>query len=156
MQNGDFDALTSTRHRFQELRNNLLCTAGWLNNQIRDFLGPFGITAKQYDILQILAEYQPDSMPIQQIRDRMIDKMSDTSRLVDRLIQKGLVEKIPCSHDRRSNRASITNLGQQLLKRIETRYSELDKILAGLQSSDLDQLNQLLNQVRALGNETNG
>lgn len=138
-----------TDDQFRELRFNLLHTASWINNSMRQFLQPHEITPKQYNILRILHERQPDSLSIQEIRDMLADKMSDASRLVDRLEKKGLLDKFPSDQDRRSNRARITNSGSDLLRKIHRDRSSLDAIISDrLSDNDVEHLNDLLERLR--------
>ena len=78
---------------------------------MRQFLQPHDITPKQYNILRLLNERAPESFSIQEIREMLADKMSDASRLVERLERKQLIDKFPSDQDRRSNRARITEEG---------------------------------------------
>lgn len=132
----------------RRLPTNLLFTANWLNNRIRDFLSPYDITRKQYDILRILRDQSPDSMPIQDVRMCLTDKMSDASRLIDRLVKKDLVDKKTCQHDRRSNRALITAAGLDLLGRIDSEAGDMDEISTTLAKEEIKQLNVLLDKLR--------
>ena len=138
-------------NEYQRLRTNLMLSANWLSNEMRAFLEPFDITQKQFNILRILRGVHPDSLPIQDVRDRMIDKMSDASRLIDRLVRKGFVEKCPCPTDRRSNRAFITQQGIDLLQKIDGRMADLDAVMYRLGESEARQLNELLDQMRENG-----
>ncbi|MEO0732704.1 MAG: MarR family transcriptional regulator, partial [Bacteroidota bacterium] len=116
--------------QFQELRYNLFQSASWLNNGTRQFLQPFGITPKQFSIMGILAHQSPQSMSIQEVRDSLADKMSDASRLIDRLDKKGLLEKFPSDFDRRSNRVRITDKGTRLLARIGDEQARLNQLIS--------------------------
>ncbi|WP_116127624.1 MarR family winged helix-turn-helix transcriptional regulator [Lewinella sp. IMCC34183] len=135
--------------QFRELRFNLLHSCSWINNGMRQFLLPHAITPKQYSILRILNERQPESLSIQEIRDMLADKMSDASRLVDRLEKKGLLDKFPSDQDRRSNRARITTQGIELLTLIHKNRGQLDAIISDrLSETDIDHLNELLERLR--------
>ncbi len=135
-------------NEYHRLRLNIMLSANWLSNEMRAFPEPYDITQKQFNILRILRGVHPDSLPIQDVRDRMIDKMSDASRLIDRLVRKGYVEKCPCPTDRRSNRAFITQSGLDLLHRIDRNMGELDAVMQRLSESDARRLNDLLDQMR--------
>lgn len=135
-------------NEYQKLRVNLLYTANWLNNRIREILRPFGITQKQYNILKILRTEYPQTIAIQDVRCRMIDKMSDASRIIDRLVLKGWVEKQCCSEDKRSNRVQINAAGLNLLKKIDATTSEIDGIMSNIDEEKAATLNLLLNELR--------
>lgn len=135
--------------QFRELRFNLLHSCSWVNNSLRQFLQPHGITPKQYNILRLLKERSPESLSIQEIRDMLADKMSDASRLVDRLEKKMLLEKFPSDYDRRSNRARITKKGSKLLRTIDAEREKLDReISERLTDEEIGSLNDLLDRLR--------
>lgn len=116
---------------------------------MRKFLQPHNITPKQYNILRILKERDPDSLSIQEVREMLADKMSDASRLVDRLEKKRLLDKFPSDQDRRSNRTRITDEGRALLETIHRERRQLDAIISDrLSESDVDHLNDLLERLR--------
>lgn len=135
-------------NEWHRLRVNLLATTSWMSNEIRNFLEPFGITQKQFNILRILRGQSPDSITMQDVRARMIDKMSDASRIIDRLIKKGLVEKKPCTIDKRSNRVLITKKGLELLTTIDHNIGQLDAVTQNLSIDQARQLNELLESLR--------
>ena len=81
------------RSELQKVTINLMFTAGWLNNKQRDFFKPFKITPQQYNVLRILRGQYPKQISTSSIKERMLDKNSDASRIVDRLFVKNLVSK---------------------------------------------------------------
>ncbi len=134
---------------YRDLRFNLLHSCSWVNNSMRQYLQPHGITPKQYSILRILNERIPESLSIQEIRDMLADKMSDASRLVDRLEKKRLIDKFPSDQDRRSNRARITAAGQRLLGEINRDRKLLDgQISERLSDGEIEHLNNLLDRLK--------
>jgi DNA-binding MarR family transcriptional regulator len=136
-------------NEIQELRYNLLQSCSWLNNGTRQLLQPYGITPKQYSILKNLAHNSPESASIQEVRDGLADKMSDASRLIDRLVKKGYLDKFPSDFDRRSNRVRISDAGLKLLKDISARKEEFDHLInERLSDKEIVQLNLLLSQLK--------
>jgi len=137
-------------NEWHKLRVNLLHSAGWLNYKIRDFIEPFGITQKQFNILRILRGQaaQDPGLTIYEIRSRMIDKSSDASRLVDRLVQKRLAGKRPCTLDKRHARVRISREGEALLRRIDKEMPRLDAATQSLSSEEAAALNALLDKMR--------
>ena len=134
---------------FRDLRFNLLHSCSWVNSSMREFLQPHGITPKQYNILRILNERAPDSLSIQEIREMLADRMSDASRLVDRLEKKQLLDKFPSDQDRRSNRARITATGQSLLGAINRDRQQLDTLISDrLSEGEVEHLNNLLDRLK--------
>jgi len=105
---------TNFRNEYQKLGINLLYTANWLNENVGKFLEQEEITQQQYNILRIL---RGSEVPLStlQIRERMLDKMSDTSRIVDRLIVKELVAKSTCPTDKRLVDITLTDKGHALV-----------------------------------------
>ena len=106
------------------------------------------ITAQQFNILRILRGSFPEPLSTLQIRERMLEKMSDTSRIVDRLIAKGLVKKITCKNDRRLVDVIITDKGKKLLERLDIRQDEIDRVLGNLSEKDANILSDLLDKIR--------
>lgn len=136
-------------NNLQTLRFNLLKSCSWLNNATRQLLQPYGITPKQYSILNNLAQDAPESASIQEVRNALADKMSDASRLIDRLVKKGYLEKFPSDHDRRSNRVRISSRGMRLLREIHAKREELDRIISDrLTAEEIGNLNRLLTRLQ--------
>jgi DNA-binding MarR family transcriptional regulator len=105
------------------------------------------LTSQQFNILRILrGAGQPISTL--QIRQRMLDKMSDTSRIVDRLILKGLAKKTVCITDKRLVDVTITDKGKKLLSRLDEHQDDMDKVLDNLTEDEAKQLNFLLDKIR--------
>ncbi|MGB3799874.1 MAG: MarR family transcriptional regulator [Lewinella sp.] len=124
-------------------------TCSWVNDSLRKFLLPHNITPKQYNILRILNERYPESLSIQEVREMLADKMSDASRLIDRLEKKKLIDKFPSDQDRRSNRARITEDGRTLLTAISRDRQQLDAMISDrLSESDVENLNDLLERLK--------
>ena len=136
------------RNEYHEAVVNLIYTYHWLVNQIKQSLKPYGITLQQYNVLRILrGAGGPITTSV--IRERLLDKMSDTSRMVDRLHQKGLVERNVCSSDKRLVDVSLTDAGRQLLSDSDRRNSQFDEILKKLTDEEAQQLNELLDKIRS-------
>ena len=136
-------------NQVQELRYNLLQSCSWLTNVTRKLLKPYGITPKQFSILRNLAKNSPESASIQEVRNGLADKMSDASRLIDRLVTKGYLDKFPSDFDRRSNRVRISDSGIEILKEINARKVDMDKMVSDLlNDKEIKELNRLLNLLK--------
>lgn len=135
-------------NEWHKLRVNLLQTGSWLRGELTQFLKPFGVTQQQFNILRVLRDHHPQALSTQQLRDRLIDRMSDTSRLVDRLQQKKLVCKEECSQDKRLVDVNITDEGRTLLCQIDERMSDLDEVMQNLNEKEAKVLNHLLDRLR--------
>ena len=126
---------------------NLIFTHNWMMERMKQFFEQADLTPQQFNILRILrGAGQP--LSTLQIRQRMLDKMSDTSRIVDRLIKKGLAKKVICKSDRRLVDVSITEKGLKLLEKLDDTQSDLDGIVNNLNEVDAKQLNKLLDKIR--------
>lgn len=134
---------------------NLLYTANWLQNCIQDFLNPFQITHQQYNVLRILKGSYPVSMSTCDIRRRMLDKMSDVSRIVDRLVKQELVVRKANLIDKRLVDVYISEAGMALLAKIEKEQSRLEQIMSVCTPQELSTLNTILDKIRTLNNAEN-
>ena len=139
---------SSFRNSHQKASINLLFTYHWLINRHKDFFKPFGITNQQFNILRILRGQHPKSISGADIRERMLDKNSDVSRLLDRLLTKRLVAKSQCPSDKRAADVQITDKGLELLKQIDFKVDSLDNILDALSADEASQLSLLLDKSR--------
>lgn len=146
----DHDILqTRFRNEYQKAGVNLIYTYNWITERSKAIFAPEDITPQQFNILRILRGSHPQPLSTLQIRERMLDKMSDTSRIVDRLIAKGLVKKGTCKEDRRLVDVMITDKGRKLLDRLDARQDELDNILSNLSKKEATQLSELLDKIRS-------
>lgn len=127
---------------------NLLFTANWIQNKQRELFEPYGITNQQYNILRILRGQHPKSISGAEIKNRMLDKNSDVSRLLDRLIGKKLIVKTQCPEDKRASNISIDTSGLELLQKLDADINNLDKQLILLSKEEAIQLSSLLDKCR--------
>jgi DNA-binding MarR family transcriptional regulator len=137
------------RNSYQKAAINLLYTFSWMREKTKAIFDAEDITPQQFNILRILRGSFPQPLSTLQIRERMIEKMSDTSRIVDRLITKGLVKKITCKNDRRLVDVIITDKGKKMLERLDTRQDEIDGVLGNLSENDANILSNLLDKIRS-------
>ena len=132
---------------FQKVMVNLIYTHNWMMERMKLFFEKADLTPQQFNILRILrGAGQP--LSTLQIRQRMLDKMSDTSRIVDRLIKKGLTKKVICKSDRRLVDVTISEKGLKLLEQLDQMQPDLDAIIQSLNESEAIQLNSLLDKIR--------
>jgi DNA-binding MarR family transcriptional regulator len=128
--------------------NNQNYTLAWMKDKTKSIFESEDITAQQFNILRILRGSFPQPLSTLQIRERMLEKMSDTSRIVDRLIAKGLVKKLTCKNDRRLVDVVISDKGKKLLERLDARQDEIDGVLGNLSEKDANILSDLLDKIR--------
>lgn len=138
----------SFRNLQQKSMVNLIYTYHWVVERIKLFLASEDITLQQYNILRILRGSYPKPLSTLQIRERMLDKMSDTSRIVDRLRIKGLVQKSIARTDKRLVDVLITDKGKKLLEQLDLHNADLDGIMHGLTESEMVVFNNLLDKIR--------
>lgn len=135
------------RNDHQRVIINLIYTYNWVSEQTRSILEKGDITSQQFNILRILRGAGTPLSTLQ-IRQRMLDKMSDTSRIVDRLVVKGLVKKVTAQIDKRLVDISISDKGINLLKKLDTYENDMDAIVGSLSKDDAKTLNKLLDKIR--------
>lgn len=135
------------RNEYQKVGVNIIFTANWFTERFKQILDEYDITNQQFNILRILRGSKRPLSTLQ-IRDRMLDKMSDTSRIVDRLVKKELVEKTICEADKRLVDIRITDKGLALLMELDNRNEDTDNLLKGLNQEEALQLNHLLDKLR--------
>jgi DNA-binding MarR family transcriptional regulator len=138
---------TNFRNEFQKMGINIIYTANWLNEKMGQILSTEDITQQQYNILRILRGSDAPLSTLK-IRERMLDKMSDTSRIVDRLIVKDLVEKTACIKDKRLVDITVTKKGLQLLEKLDALNEQIDSILKGVSEKEATTINQILDKLR--------
>ncbi|HKG07601.1 MAG TPA: MarR family transcriptional regulator [Pedobacter sp.] len=127
---------------------NVLFTYTWCIDKLKQVILPFDITTQQFNILRILRGQHPNPSTINLLRSRMLDKMSDASRIVDRLVQKGLVAKSANGKDKRAVDILITTKGLALLKLMDQKVSISDIVSPNLTNEEAAQLNILLDKMR--------
>lgn len=127
---------------------NLIYTYGWITNLLKQRLNKYDITLQQYNVLRILRGQRPNPATINLIKERMLDKMSDASRIVDRLVQKELVDRTVNTNDRRAVDILITNKGLTILSKLDGELL-FDQILnEDFNNTDAGILSDLLDKMR--------
>lgn len=136
------------RNAHQKASINLIYTLSWMKDKTKCIFDTEDITSQQFNILRILRGSFPQPLSTLQIRERMLEKMSDTSRIVDRLISKGLVKKVTCKTDRRLVDVIITDKGKKLLERLDEKQDLIDGVMGNLSEKDANILSDLLDKIR--------
>jgi|TARA_B110000967_G_C18890781_1_gene567224 DNA-binding MarR family transcriptional regulator len=124
---------------------NIIYTANWIKSQQSSFFKPFNISPQQYNILRILRGANEPLM-VQTIKERMIERAPNATRLMDKLIDKKLIERIRCDHDRRVVHINITKNGFELLSKIDVSFNE--DLLENLTLKEALSLSNLLDKIR--------
>ncbi len=133
---------------YQQAIVNVMFTYGWCNERLKQMVSPYDITTQQFNILRILRGQHPNPSTINLLRSRMLDKMCDASRIVDRLVQKGLVLKGVNRNDKRSVDILITKKGLSLLMQMDDEVDLSAMAAPNLTQEEAEQLNALLDKMR--------
>ncbi len=136
------------KSEYQKLMINQLFTGKWITNIISRDLKQFDLTFQQYNVLRILRGQKDNVISVNAISERMIDKMSNVSRLVDKLKSKKLVRRKINGEDRRQVDIEITESGQKLIEEVERNEPELMQRFSMLTLEEAQQLNELLDKFR--------
>jgi DNA-binding MarR family transcriptional regulator len=129
---------------------NAIYTGNWIVQKQQELLKPFGLTVQQYNVLRILKGQQGNPMTVLAITERMLDKMSNASRLVDKLLEKKLVLRRECPQDRRAVDILILPAGLDLLKEVDQVQQNWGKHFDALGVKRLEEMNQLLDEFRTV------
>jgi DNA-binding MarR family transcriptional regulator len=135
----------------QKAQLNIMFTAGWVRCAISAALKAYGVTPEQYNVLRILRGSHPKAVCLKDITCRMVDRNSNTSRIVDKLADKGWVVREASATDRREVQIGLTDKGNDLLAKIDKQYGA-DKMMhpSGLSVTEAETLNHLLDKLRSV------
>lgn len=137
------------RNEYQKGVVNIIYTFGWLRGRLTRAFKKHNISMQQYNVLRILNGQFPKGISTSEIRKRMLDKMSDVSRIVDRMEKLSLVEKSKDKRDRRLIEVKITARGKILLEKMKSIEKETDDLIREkLTKEEAQQLNFLLDKIR--------
>ncbi|HEX5001994.1 MAG TPA: MarR family transcriptional regulator [Bacteroidia bacterium] len=139
---------TKFNSEYEKMAVNILYTAGWMDGINNRRLKPFGITTQQYNILRILRGQHPLPVTVNMLIERMLDKSSNASRLVEKLRLKDLVNRCTSDSDKRAVNVTITQKGLTLLKEIGNQQLSFEKTFHTLSKKEAEQLNTLLDKLR--------
>ena len=134
---------------YHKLAVNLQFTANWLGTMHAKVFRSFGISYQQFNVLRILKGQYPNPSSLILIKERMMDKESNASRLIDKLEKSGLTKRIQCPANRRKVDITITDKGMELLEKINPVVERLGEALASLSLDEAKVLNELLDKMRS-------
>ena len=138
----------SFKSDLQRAAVNILYTASWLNMKNTETLKPFALTPQQFNVLRILRGQHPKPSTVNLLMQRMLDKSSNASRLVDRLLEKGFVTRETNRQDKRAVDVYISQKGLDVLETIDKTVGLLESHLDHLTESEARMLNTLLDKLR--------
>jgi len=128
----------------------LVSTADRVRGSYQSLYAPYDITHQQYNVLRILRGAEPDGLPTLTIADRMIERTPGVTRILDRLVAKGLVERTVPPNDRRCVRCRITRRGLDVLAALDEPVAHANReAFRGLDAGEIDELSRLLEKTRA-------
>lgn len=133
---------------FHEAMVTVAFTHNWCNDRIRQAVAPYEVTSQQFNVLRILRGQHPGPLTINLLKSRMLDKMCDASRIVDRLMQKGLVVKAVNTYDKRAVDIQISSRGLELLSRMDAEISLSGVLSCNLTEDEARTLTGLLDKAR--------
>ena len=136
------------RNTYQKLMVNILYTGSWLQFLQAGFLKEYKLTLPQFNVLRILRGMYPEPVTVNDIIDRMLDKSSNASRIVDKLSAKKLAERRICKKDKRAVDVMITKAGLKLLDDIDKEIPKWEKRLKTINTAEAENLNNLLDKLR--------
>ena len=136
------------RNPYQRLLLNLIYTSNWLGHRQIEILREHDLTPEQYNVLRILRGQHPNPIKVSDISDRMLDKNSNTSRLIDKLLLKDFVKRTSCPSDRRAVDVVITETGLDVLVIIDPKVEEWENNLDGITYEEADAISALLDKLR--------
>ena len=136
------------KDEYHKLAVNLQYTANWLSGKYIKALRDFGISPQQFNVLRILKGQYPKPSSLLLIRERMLDKESNASRLIDKLVNSELTERIQCPNDRRQVEITISQKGLDLLDQINPAVEQINASMKSLDEQDAVALNMLLDKLR--------
>ena len=135
-------------NEYQKARVNIHFTHNFLSEQLIEIIRPLDLSPTQFNVLRILRGQYPAASSIGLLKERMLDKNSDISRVVDRMLAKKLVVRKECKLDRRQKDIQISQFGLDTLAKIDAHEKELDKKMQHLTLEEVTQLNNLLDKIR--------
>ena len=137
------------RNEYHKAVINLFFTSNYVNHRFVEFLKTHGLSSQQYNVLKVLRGFGNQAHSIDFLRERMLDKSSDMSRIVERLYQKKLVKRSESKNDRRRKDIKITQKGLILLDEMYGCEKKVDTLLSALSEEETKQLNHLLDKIRS-------
>ncbi len=140
--------IANFENEFHKTLVNIVFTYHWSNQKLKDVLTPYEVTQQQYNVLKILRSLYPSPSTMNVVASRILDKVTDTSRIIDRLVYKELAEKTVNAHDKRAVDIIISNKGLALLRRMDKEIDMSAFIAANLTIEEAEQLNFLLDKMK--------
>ena len=144
---GDFSKDINSSFKSEKVKAmlNIVYTANWVTSKQNSFFKPFGMSPQQYNVLRILRG-AGEAISVQTIKDRMVQRSPNATRMMDKLIAKNLIDRVNCETDRRVVHILITKNGLQLLQKIDKSFR--NDYLENLTTKEAATLSKLLDKIR--------
>lgn len=133
---------------YHKVSLNIMYTSNFIQSLLKERTDEEKITLQQYNVLRILRGQNAKPATVNMLKERLLDRMSDVSRIVDRLVQKKLVSRCISHKDRRAVDIFITQEGLDILERLDKKMSILTILDENLNEDECKQLNYLLDKLR--------
>ena len=136
--------------RYLQTIHQIICTGHWITDQVSQVLKPFEITEPQYNVLRVLQAAEGRPLTVQEILEQMVQRSSNITRIVDKLIDKGLADRKECPSNRRKMDITITAAGKRLLKKLDKEvYKFHEPYSNNLTIKELNTLSKLIQKLRS-------
>ena len=132
----------------QKVIINIRHTSNWMASQQHSYMIKYELTMPQFNILRILRGAS-EPITVNMVKERMIEKSPNTTRLMDKLIEKNLIERVRCDKDRRVVYVAITEKGLQLLAEIDQTFENSHLFTEKLSDEEAETLSNLLDKLRS-------
>jgi DNA-binding MarR family transcriptional regulator len=139
----------SFKSEYEKLMINVLYSGIWLTQKYDTLFKPYGLTRQQYNVLRILRGQHPHPVTITSIMERMLDKSSNASRIVDRLEVKQLATRQVSPQDRRAVDVRITQTGLDILAKLDHDLNQMERLFSALSEQEMETLNDLLDKLKS-------
>lgn len=127
----------------------LIVTGTWVQDHLSEALKPYKLSIAQFNVLRILRGQKGKPASLSCVNEKMIHKMSNTTRLIDKLLKKGLVDRIICPKNRRQIELTITSEGLDLLQELDLVITRTEsKLMSRLEGKEIDALIELLRELK--------
>lgn len=136
------------KSEFEKFVVNLIFTRNWYDEQLQKVLKPYGLTTAQYNVLRILRGQHPNVCTVNLIIERMLDRMSNVSRIVDKLVVKEFVSRVTNKEDRRAVDVCITNKGLGILEELDAMLKDQFDEINCFTDEECKQTNDFLDRFR--------
>jgi len=132
----------------QKATINLLFTSHWLKTRINLFLKEYNLTHEQFNVMRILKGKHPERMCVKNIGARMIEKNSNVPRILDKLVNKGLVERNQSNIDKRETESTLTSKGLEIIEKASQHIASNQHLLLNIDDKTAENLNKILEKIR--------